>query len=63
MEADQLLRVGVWLPQSYEGWQHFYAKMSKDGRILIPLLILVLIAREEKPALAGHIFDVTLEPT
>ncbi len=62
LEPDQVLRVGVYLSGSYEGWQYFFAKMSKDGRILIPLIILVLISREKKPNLVGNIFNVTLEP-
>jgi len=62
MEADQTLRVGIMLQTPFSGKQYFYAKMSKDGRILIPLLTLMLISRDEKPALAGNIFEITLEP-
>jgi len=62
MEADQVLRLHVKLEDTYVDEQLFYAKMSKDGRILIPLLTLALISREVKPALAGQIFDVTIDP-
>lgn len=62
MEADQVLKVGITLTDVLGSWQVFYAKMSKDGRILIPLLTLALVSREEKPALEGHVFDVSLEP-
>jgi len=48
METDQTLRLGVMLQTPFSGKQHFYAKMSKDSRILIPLLTLMLILREEK---------------
>ena len=62
METEQVLKVGVWLPGSYEGWQFFYAKMDKKGRVLIPLVTLELISREKKPDLAGQIFDLRIEP-
>ena len=62
MEPDQVLRVSVKLEGNFTVDQFFYAKMSKDGRILIPLLTLALICREVKPALAGQIFDVTIDP-
>jgi hypothetical protein len=62
MEADQILKVGVKLEAPFKATQNFYAKMSKDGRILIPMLTLALTSQEEKPDLAGHIFEITLEP-
>ncbi len=62
IEPDQVLKVCIWLPGSFQGWQFFYAKMSKDGRILIPLITLEIIAQEKKPNLTGHIFEIKLEP-
>jgi hypothetical protein len=38
MVPNQVLKVGVNTLYLGWGWQFFYAKMSKDGRILIPLL-------------------------
>ncbi len=63
MEPEEVLRVGVYLPGSWEGWLFFHARMSKDGRILVPLIILSLISREPKPNLERRIFNVTIEPT
>jgi hypothetical protein len=61
METDQVLNVGVNDLNLQSGWRFFYSKMSKDGRIHIPQLILKLI-QDEKSSLAGHILEVTLEP-
>jgi hypothetical protein len=61
MEIDQVLKVGVNAIDMWTGWQFFYAKMGKDGRVLIPKLTLALL-RSEKPSLAGYVMDVTLEP-
>jgi len=61
METDQVLNVGVNDLNLQSGWRFFYSKMSKDGRIYIPLLILTLL-QDERSSLAGHILEVTLEP-
>ena len=61
METNQVLKVGVSAINLWSGWQFFYAKMGKDGRILIPKLTLALL-RNEKPNLAGYVMEVTLEP-
>jgi hypothetical protein len=42
--------------------EHFYATMSKDGRIVIPKLIITILNRY-KPSLEGYAFKVILEPT
>ena len=63
MEQNQVLKVGI-LPKSIWGnHKDFYAKMDKQGRILIPKLILAMMANEEHPNLTGYIFEVWLEPT
>jgi hypothetical protein len=36
--------------------------MTKDDRILVPMLTLALISRETKPSLAGQLFKVAIEP-
>ena len=62
LETDQILKVtvsvfGVWgTPESY------LSRMGKDGRILIPKLMLTLL-KGDKPNLEGHVMEVTLEPT
>jgi hypothetical protein len=61
METDQILKVGVIAHNVWIGWQFFYAKSGKDGRILIPKLTLALL-RSEKPDLAGYVIEVTFEP-
>ncbi len=40
----------------------FFARISIDGRIVIPKLILDLF-RHDKPTLVGYVFDVTIEPS
>ena len=63
MEQNQVLRVGVSPKRIWGGGpKFFYAKMDKQGRILIPKLTLVLMANKENPNLEGYIFDVWLEP-
>jgi hypothetical protein len=61
MESNQVLNVGVNDLNIQSGWQFFCTKMGKDGRILIPKLILTLL-QEENSELVGHIMEVTLEP-
>ena len=61
METKQVLKVGVNAINLWTGRQFFYAKMGKDGRILIPKLTMALL-RSEKPDLAGYVMEVTLEP-
>jgi hypothetical protein len=61
MEPGQVLRVGVNALYLGRGWQFFYAKMKKDGRIRIPRLVL-LVLQGEKPSLQGYIMEITLEP-
>jgi hypothetical protein len=61
MEPNQVLKVGVNAINVWTGWQFFYAKMGKDGRILIPKLTLALL-RSENPNLIGYVMEITLEP-
>ena len=43
-------------------WQSFLARVGKDGRIVIPKLMLDLL-KGEKPSLEGYTFQVILEPS
>jgi hypothetical protein len=61
MEKDQILRVGVNVLTLGRGWQFFYAKMGKDGRINIPKLTMALL-QAEKENLEGYVLEVTIEP-
>ena len=60
LEPDQVLRVEI--GGLGGGHEFFYARMGKDGRIFIPKAVLFAAhGREEN--LAGHLVDITLEPT
>jgi hypothetical protein len=61
METEQVLKVGISAINLWTGWQFFYSKMGKDGRILIPKLTLALL-QAEKPNLTGNAMEITLEP-
>jgi hypothetical protein len=65
METDQVLKIGIGTHKVgiWCEWESFYGKMGKDGRILIPKLMLALLRSEsEKPDLTGYVMEVTLEP-
>jgi len=61
IDSDQALKVGVNLLCMHMGWQFFYTKMRKDGRITVPKLVLSLLHSEEGKS-AGSPLDVTIEP-
>ena len=61
MESTQPLKVGVNFVAMHKGWQFFYAKMRKDGRLTVPRLILNIF-RDETKSLAGCVLEVMLEP-
>lgn len=59
IEPERVLQVqidtGVW-----GGSQSFYSRITKDGRIIIPKLIMGLLEKQNK-ALEGKILEITLE--
>lgn len=61
MDAEQVLKVGVRVVDLWTGWQFFYAKMGRDGRIVVPKLTLELL-RGDNPDLAGYVLEVRLAP-
>jgi hypothetical protein len=61
MESDQALKVGVNFLGLGKGWQFFYVKMCKDGRVSVPKLVLSLF-EDEKTSLAGCTLEVMVEP-
>lgn len=61
MESSQALKVGVNFVGMHKGWQFFYAKMRKDGRLAIPKLVLSLF-QDDKTSLAGYVLEIMLEP-
>jgi hypothetical protein len=62
MEPDQVLKVCVNALDLGRGWQFFYWKMMKDGRIHI-LRLPLLVLQGEKSSLAGYLIEIALEPT
>jgi hypothetical protein len=62
MEQNQVLKVSVSPKNLWSGPQSYYAKMDKQGRILVPKLTLALMVTKEHPNLEGYVFDVWLEP-
>ena len=54
VETNQLLNVGVNDINTQIGWQFFFAKMSKEGRIRIPLVIIKLLQTDESD-ITGHV--------
>ncbi len=61
IESSQILRVTIDFLDLGKESQFFYAKMGKDGRILVPMLI-ILVVKGEELSLAGQVMEVTLEP-
>jgi hypothetical protein len=61
MESDQALKTGVNFLGLHKGWQFFYSKMRKDGRITVPKVVLTLFGDEET-SLTGHALEVMIEP-
>ena len=61
MESEQVLKVTVNALNVYSGWQVFYGKMGRDGRITIPKLQRELLKGRET-SLTGYVMEVILEP-
>jgi hypothetical protein len=63
METTQVLEVEVKLSGSWES-ESFYGKMSKDGRITVPWLVLDLLQKrtEDGKSLTGQVLEVRIAP-
>jgi bifunctional DNA-binding transcriptional regulator/antitoxin component of YhaV-PrlF toxin-antitoxin module len=62
LEPSQVLKVSVATNSAF-GWERFYARMDKSGRITIPKLTLKLLQEKTgKQDLAGTILEVMLNP-
>ena len=59
LESDQVLRVGV--GGLGRGYEYFYARMGKDGRIFIPKAVL-FAASGNNENLARYLIDIIIEP-
>ena len=64
LESSQFLRVVVHPLNLHVGWEEFYGRIDKSGRITVPKLTLKMLKDEtqSKPNLTGTIIEVTLEP-
>jgi len=60
MDKEQVLKMGLTVVDIWTSWRFFYAKMRRDGHIVVPKLMLDLL-RSEKPTLAGYVMEVRLE--
>ena len=61
LETDQVMKVSVSVVHLWGGRESFPSRMGKDGRVVVPKLILALL-KCDKPSLEGCVMDVTIEP-
>jgi hypothetical protein len=64
LETSQVLKVTVTAIKVFGGWETFYGRMDKSGRITIPRLTLQLLQARIRgnPSLTGMVMEVWLEP-
>ena len=64
LESDQVLKVTVTVAGAWGGFETFYGKMDKSGRLTIPRLTLqLLLARMRgESSLAGAVMELRLAP-
>ena len=64
LESDQVLKVTVWTVGAWGGFEPFYARMDKSGRLTIPRLTLQLLQTRmhDDPSLTGAVMEVHIEP-
>ncbi len=60
LEPNQVLHVGI--TGFGKGWEFFYAKMGKDGRIFIPKATMFECSGKNEN-LAGQLIEISLDPT
>ena len=61
MDTEQVLKVTVNALNVWSGWEIFYARMGRDGRITLPKLPRELLRGTEQ-SLTGYVMEVVLEP-
>jgi len=61
LETNQTLKVTLTVIGVWNTVQVFLARMSRDGRIVIPKINMALMQNREVE-LAGYVLNVTLEP-
>ncbi len=64
LESGQVLRVTVSVLGAWGGFETFYGRMDKSGRVTIPRLTLELLCTRihGEPNLAGAVMEVRVEP-
>jgi bifunctional DNA-binding transcriptional regulator/antitoxin component of YhaV-PrlF toxin-antitoxin module len=62
LETNQILNVTAQCLNTFRGAESFFARMSKDGRIVIPKLIIALL-KDDRPDLQGCLMQVILQPS
>jgi len=64
LETNQVLKVTVTAINVFGGWETFYGRMDKSGRMSIPGLVLkqLLSRRRDLQSLTGAVMEVRLEP-
>ena len=62
LETDQILKVSI-MRINMKYYECFFATMSKDGRIVVPKLVLEEICPEDPSRLEGYPLNVTIEPS
>jgi len=64
LETSQILKVTVTAVNVFGGWETFYGKMDKSGRMTIPKLALKQLQnrRRDLQSLTGTIMEVRIEP-
>jgi bifunctional DNA-binding transcriptional regulator/antitoxin component of YhaV-PrlF toxin-antitoxin module len=64
LESDQVLKVTVSAVGAWGGFETFYARMDKSGRLTIPQLTLQLLRARihGDTSLTGAVMEVRLEP-
>jgi bifunctional DNA-binding transcriptional regulator/antitoxin component of YhaV-PrlF toxin-antitoxin module len=61
LEPSQVLRVVVRPVNLHLGYEDFYGRIDKSGRITVPKLTLKML-EEENQSLTGAVMEVTIEP-
>jgi hypothetical protein len=61
LEPTQILEVSFHVLGIWHGQESFLCRITKDGRIVIPKLMLAIFA-EGKPNLNNHVADIRLAP-
>ena len=64
LEASQALKATVTAANVFSGWETFYGRMDKSGRLSIPKIVLKQLQsqRRNNKSLTGAIMEVKLEP-